>query len=87
MRRLTRSEALEMIETTWDCAADAICVGLVEATIPDLTTVQARQDVEAFLSVIASEIDPASIDIHRDEIDGSDLDCVRIVIRTKEDNA
>jgi hypothetical protein len=87
MRRLTRSEALEMIETTWDCAADAICVGLVEATIPELTTVQAREDVAKYLDIIASEIDPDSISIHRDEIDGSDLDCVRVVIRTGDQAA
>jgi hypothetical protein len=84
VRRLTQSEAIEMIETTWDCAPDTIGSGLIEAFIPEISTVQARQDVDSFLAVIASEIEPASITIHRDEIEGSDMQCARIVVRTGE---
>lgn len=76
-----------MIETTFDCGVDVIGTGICEAYIPEISTVQARQDVESFLTAIAGEIDPASISIHRDEIEGSDIPCVRITVMTQGEAA
>lgn len=84
MRRMTRSEAIEMIETTFDVGPDCITQGLLEVLVADMSVSQARLDLFSYLSVIAATIDPDSITIHRDEIDGSDMDCCRIVIKTQE---
>jgi len=81
---MTRTEAIEMIETTFDVSPDTITTGLLEVFVADMSVAQARADLSSYLSVIASSIDPDSITIHRDEIDGSDMDCCRIVIKTQE---
>jgi hypothetical protein len=84
MRRFTTTEALEMIETTFDVSPDVIATGLLEVFVADISVSQAHLDLSSYLSVIAASIDPDSITIHRDEIDGSDMDCCRIVIKTGE---
>ena len=84
MRRMTRTEAIEMIETTFDVGPDTITTGLLEVFVADMSVAQARLDLFSYLSVIAASIDPDSITIHRDEIEGSDMDCCRIVIKTQE---
>ena len=84
MRRMTRSEALEMIETTFDVSPDTITQGLLEVFVADMSVHQAQLDLSSYLSVIAATIDPETIQIHYDAIDGADLDCCRIVIRTGE---
>lgn len=84
MRRMTRTEAIEMIETTFDVGPDVITTGLLEVFVADMSVVRARLDLFSYLSVIAASIDPDSITINRDEIDGSDMDCCRIVIKTGE---
>ena len=84
MRRMTRSEALEMIETTFDVSPDSITQGLLEVFVAEMSVDQALVDLSSYLSVIAATIDPDSIEIHHDEIEGSGLDCCRIVIKTGE---
>jgi hypothetical protein len=81
---MTRSEALEMIETTFDVSPDTITQGLLEVFVAEMSVDQARLDLSSYLSVIAATIDPDSIEIHHDEIEGSGLDCCRIVIKTGE---
>jgi hypothetical protein len=84
LRRLTRSEALEMVETTFDVSPETISLGLLEVFVADMSVHQAQLDLSSYLSVIAATIDPDTIQIHYDAIDGSDMDCCRIVIRTGE---
>ena len=84
MRRLTRSEALEMVETTFDVSPDTITQGLLEVFVADMSVAQARLDLSSYLSVIAATIDPDSIEVHYDQLDGADMDCCRIVIKTGE---
>jgi hypothetical protein len=81
---MTRSEAWEMIETTFDVSPDTITQGLLEVFVAEMSVDQAQRDVFSYLSVIAATIDPDSITIHPDEIEGSGLDCCRIVIKTGE---
>jgi hypothetical protein len=84
MRLLTRSEALEVLETTFNCGPDAIESGSIEATVAGVDVQSAKADVESYLAFIAAEIDPDSITITRDEIEGSSLDCALIFIKTGE---
>lgn len=84
MRRMTRSEALEMIETAFDVSPDTITMGLLEVFVADMSVTQARLDLSSYLSLIAASIDPDTIDVRFDQIDGSDMDCCRIIIRTGE---
>lgn len=85
MRRLTRTEAIEAIETIWETGPDFIMAGLVEATVVDVSVQQARSDVDSYLAAIAGAIDPDSITIRRDEIEGSDMDAVTVSIKTGEE--
>jgi hypothetical protein len=84
LRRLTRSEALEMVETTFDVSPETISLGLLEVFVAEMSVDQAQMDLSSYLSVIAASIDPDSIEVHYDQIDGSDMDCCRIVIKTGE---
>ena len=81
-RCFTPSEALEFLETTFNTGPDSICTGMVDATIAGVDVAQASADLESYLSIIAALIDPDSITIMRDVIDGSDMDAVRIIIKT-----
>lgn len=81
-RRMTQSEALDFIETAFNVGADTISTGLVDAYIAGIDTDQARTDLESYLAMVPSEIDPASIEITPDRLEDDDMPCVHIVIRT-----
>jgi len=81
-RRMTTAEACEFVES-YDITPDIVATGLVNAIIADLDAQTARSDIESFISGISEDIDPDSYEIVPDHIDGADLDCVSITIRTE----
>lgn len=85
MRPLTTSEALEFLETTFNVGPEAICTGLIEATVAGTDVESATRDLESYLSIIASEIDPDTIRIRSDVVEGADMDAVSIHIKTRSD--
>ncbi|PZQ99177.1 MAG: hypothetical protein DI533_00265 [Cereibacter sphaeroides] len=87
MRRMTQSEAEEFIGTTFNTVPELSERWITEVTVVDVSVKQAEADRDSFLSIIASPIDPESIVITPDQIEGSDLECVRIVIRTDPEAA
>ena len=86
IRFFTPSEALEFLETTFNTGPDSMCTGLIEATIAGVDVDRARTDLESYLSIIAAPIDPDSITIRRDVIEGSDMDAVAITIKTRRED-
>lgn len=81
-RRMTTQEALDLIETVFEVGPDAIQTGLVEVTVGDMQAGQARADIESYLAMVPSEIDPDSIKIIPDVVEGSSIPAVVIHVRT-----
>lgn len=86
MIRLSTSEALEFLETTFNVSPDMMTCGLIEATVAGIDREQAQRDLESWLAIIAAPIDPDSITIMRDVVEDSDMDAVSIVIKTRRDS-
>lgn len=83
-RRMTQQEALDFIETAFNCGPDGIAPGLIDATVAGIDVEQAQTDLESYLSIVPALIDPDSIQIHADRIEDSDMAAVRIIIKTGE---
>jgi hypothetical protein len=83
MRRMTNSEAIAMIETVFEQGVDGIATGMVDATVADMDVDRARADIEGFLSMYRDNFDPASIEVHPDHSDETDLPMVRIIVKTE----
>lgn len=84
MRRLTQSEAVEMVETVWETSPDLIAPGRVEAFVVERTAQDAEHDLAGYLSIIAAVIDPDSITITEDALESALIECCQIVIQTGE---
>jgi hypothetical protein len=82
-RRLTRDEAVSMIEATFETEPE-MAADIVEATVWNMTVDQAQADIDSFLAWIAQDIDPASIEVKPDHCDEDDSPAARIIVRTQE---
>lgn len=83
-RRLTQTEALELIETAWSTGPDLIGTGMVEVTVTEVDAEQTVLDAAAFAEFICIDLDMDSITVRPDRIEGSGLDAVTISIKTEE---
>lgn len=83
MRRMTNSEAIDMIETVFDQGVDGIATGMIDATIADMDVDRARADIESHLAGMDGSFDPASIAVNPDHSDETDLPMVRIIVKTE----
>lgn len=81
-RRMTTMEAMDLIETVFEVGPDAINTGLVEVTVGDMQTGQARADIDSYLATVPGDIDPDSITIIPDVVEGSTIPAVTIHVRT-----
>lgn len=81
MNRLTLAEAEELIDSL-DGFYEPDPFGPAEATIMEHDLSFIRDEVDLFLSTIPRKIDPDSIEIVPDRIEGLDLPTVTIRIRT-----
>lgn len=75
-------EATDFLETTFNVAPDSIDNGIVDAVIAGVDLEQAQRDMESYLAFTPGSIDTESITIRPDHIEGSDMDCVQIIIKT-----
>jgi len=82
MRPLTLSEATEFLEEVMDCPLDLIG-STVEAFILNESVDQVRADLDSYLAGIDDQIDPDSVEITPDRIDGFDMPAAKIVMRTE----
>lgn len=83
-RRMTSSEATDMIETVFETGVDAVSAGIVEAFIGDIDVGRARADIESYLAIVGESIDTDTIEVSPDQTDDPlGVDCVRICIRTE----
>lgn len=82
-RRLTSSEAIELIETVFESQVDSNENGLIEAFIGDMDVGRASQDIGGYLAMIQSDIDTDTISVTADQTEIPSVDCVRIIIRTE----
>ena len=80
MRKLTKDEALEMLEFVFNVAADADTATEVEALVAGICAGRAQQDVNSYLAILPVEIDPDTIQIKHDQIEGAQIDCAFIKI-------
>lgn len=83
MRRMTNSEAIDMIETVFDQGVDGIATGMVDATIADMDVGRAQADIEGFLAMYEDSFHPDSIEVHPDHSDDTDLPMVWIIVKTE----
>ena len=81
-RRMTMMEATDLIETVFEVGPDAIQTGLVEVTVGDMQVGQARADIESYLATVPGDIDPDTITIIPDVVEGSTIPAVVIHVRT-----
>lgn len=86
-RRMTPSEATDLIEQVFEMEPDHSSAGLIELYVAGMDVGQARQDVESYLAFIPGDFDPDSIQITPDNDDESDMDLIRVVIRTEAHHA
>jgi hypothetical protein len=83
-RRMTSSEAIDFIETIFECGIDSYSPTMVEAFIGDMDVGRAQQDIGSYFSTIQSDIDPDTIEVTPDLTDPPTVDCVRITIKTED---
>ena len=83
MRRMTVSEATELLEQCFNVSPDSTC-GMVEAFIGDIDVGQANQDISSYLALIPNDFDPDTIRVSPDTDDDGDIDCVKITIKTED---
>lgn len=82
-RRMSNSEAVELLEQCFEASPDAVNPGLVEIYIAGIDIERARTDIESYLAFIPNDYDPDTITITPDQDDETNLDMVRIMIRTE----
>ena len=80
MRNLAKGEALEMLCEVFNVEPDADGPKEIEALVAGICSNRAQQDVNSYLAMLPIEVDPDSIQIKHDTLDGSDIDCAFIKI-------
>ncbi len=80
-RRLTITEAEEFLWLSFNAQPENVNDGEVEAYVTDVDVETARADWESYCAIMAREIDPETVEITPDRVDGADLDCVKIIIK------
>lgn len=81
MNRLTIAEAEEFLWGAFGTLPENVNAGEVEAYITYVDVETATKDWESYCAIMAREIDPETIAITPDKVDGADMDCVKIVIK------
>jgi hypothetical protein len=84
MRRMTTSEATQLLEEAWNTAPDTAGSGLVEAYVLDVDVTDATSDVESYIASLPEMIDPDTVTITPDNIEDWDVHCVRVAIKTED---
>lgn len=87
MKRLTIAEAEEFLWLSFNAEPENVNDGEVEVYVTDVDVDAARRDWESYCAGVAREIDPESISITPDTVDGADMDCVKIVIKIGQHHA
>lgn len=84
MKRLTMTQALALAEAL-ECQPETIATNGVNGEIHLLLPNFSTDDATAFIEVCTGgiHIDPASLIITNDTIEGSDMPCARVVIHTE----
>ena len=80
MTRMTQTQALDFIESTFDTAPDSISADVVEVTIYDMTVEQVRADMDSFMAFIGASFDEKSISVTADQVEDASVPATRIVI-------
>jgi hypothetical protein len=80
MRRLTETEAIEMLQVLWDTSPEMYSQTCVEATIGDKDAADARSEIKAYIEAFDDDIDPHGIIVTEDVVEGSDMPCATVTI-------
>lgn len=86
-RRMTVSEAVELLEQCFEASPDQVNPSLVEIYVSGLDVGQARQDIESYLAFIPNDYDADTISVTPDHDDETRLDMVRVTIMTEAQHA
>ena len=81
MNRLTINEAEDFLWISFNAEPENTNEGEVEAYITDIDVETARKDWASYCAIMAREVDPDSIQITPDKVDGADMPCVKIIIK------
>lgn len=82
-RRLYPIEALTLLADAWNTDPDSYATGLIDAVVAPMSIDEARRDVDHFIDGLDDKIDPDSIEIIADRLDDSDMEAVRVIIKTE----
>ena len=82
-RRMTNTEAMELLETVFEVSPETITDWLIEGFVFGVVVDQATSDIESYLATKDESFEADSFQVHRDYWDDADLDGVRIVIKTE----
>lgn len=81
MRMLTKFEALELLDTAWNAAPEAISDTQIEVTLGDYDAEQVNADICSYLAFLDVTIDPDSLSITPDHVEGSSIPATTLVIK------
>jgi hypothetical protein len=80
-RNMTVGEAESFLWDAFEIAPDAELVTRIEAYVTDCDMDDARAAWESKLAEMDDAIDPDSIEITPDTVDGADMPCLKIIIK------
>lgn len=83
MRNLTKFEALELLETVWNAAPEAVSDTQVEVTLGDYDTDQVKTDIASYFAFLDVDIDPDSIAVTADHVEGSSIPATTLIIKVQ----
>lgn len=84
MRMLTKFEALELLETAWNAAPEAASDTQIEVTLGDMGVDQVNADIESYLAFLDVTIDPDSLSITPDHVEGSSIPATTLIIQVQQ---
>lgn len=83
MRRMTKSEAYELIESAWYVSPDSSENWEIEVTLGDMDVDQVLADIASFFAYISGTIDPDSYSITADHVEGSSIPATTLLIKVQ----
>lgn len=83
MRFLTKFEALELLDTAWNIGPEEMSDTQVEVTLGDYDTDQVNADIASYFAFLDVSIDPDSIAVTADHVEGSSIPATTLIIKVQ----
>ena len=83
MRKLTKFEALELLEAAWNIGPEEMPDTQIEVTLGDMGVDQVKTDIASYFAFLDADIDPDSIGITADHVEGSSIPATTLIIQVQ----